>query len=70
MKNILRTLLIVIAIILVIPFKNLQAGEPVTGLLICCRGTNMGPFLINGKWEPKHDYGDIEQKHKSINSKI
>ena len=56
-----RNLLLIIAIILGIHSFKVQAGEPVTGLLICCRGTDMGPFLINGKWEPKHDYGDIEQ---------
>jgi len=68
--NKVRTFLLLIVVFLSVHTQNLQAGEPVTGLLICCRGTNMGPFLINGKWEPKHDYGDIEQKHKSINSKI
>lgn len=56
-----KILLLIFAIILGIHTFKVQAGEPVTGLLICCRGTNMGPFLINGKWEPKHDYGDIEQ---------
>ena len=40
---------------------ELFAGEPVTGLLICCRGSNMGPFLVNGQWNMSHDYGDIEQ---------
>lgn len=56
-----RNLLLIIAIILGVHSYNVQAGEPVTGLLICCRGTDMGPFLINGKWEAKHDYGDIDQ---------
>ncbi len=55
------TLLLIIAIFLAIPSHNVQAGEPVTGLLICCRGSNMGPFLINGKWNQSHDYGDINQ---------
>lgn len=61
MENNVRTLLLMIAIILAIPVQNLQAGEPVTGLLICCRGKDMGPFLINGKWNHSHDYGDINQ---------
>lgn len=56
-----RILLLLIVLILSIYPHNLQAGEPVTGLLICCRGNDMGPFLVNGKWESKHDYGDIEQ---------
>ncbi len=59
MKKNVRTLLLIMAIILAIPSHNLQAGEPVTGLLICCRGTDMGPFLVNGKWDPAHDYSDI-----------
>jgi hypothetical protein len=56
-----RTVLLIIALILATPSYNLQAGEPVTGLLICCRGSNMGPFLINGEWNQSHDYGDINQ---------
>jgi len=61
MKYKIKTLLLLVLIFLGIHSFNVQAGEPVTGLLICCRGTDMGPFLISGKWEPKHDYGDIEQ---------
>jgi len=56
-----KILLLIIAIISGIQIQKLKAGEPVTGLLICCRGVDMGPFLINRKWESKHDYGDIDQ---------
>ena len=38
-----------------------NAGVPVTGLLLCCRGTDRGPFLVNGEWNPSHDYSDIDQ---------
>lgn len=38
-----------------------NAATPVTGLLICCRGKDLGPFLINGKLNPSHDYNKVEQ---------
>ncbi len=37
------------------------SGVPVTGLLICCRGTDRGPYLVNGQWNSNHNYGDINQ---------
>lgn len=40
---------------------GVNAGVPVTGLLLCCRGNERGPFLVNGQWNPNHDYSDIEQ---------
>ena len=61
MMNRVGRLLLVITIIMGINSTRLQAGEPVTGLLICCRGTALGPFLINGEWVYQHDYGDINQ---------
>lgn len=61
MKYKIQILSLLVLIFLGIHSFKVQAGEPVTGLLICCRGTDMGPFLINGKWESKHDYGDINQ---------
>lgn len=34
---------------------------PVTYLLICCRTMNNGTkFLVNGQWQPNHDYRNIE----------
>ncbi|MHB1462618.1 MAG: hypothetical protein ACYC1M_15120 [Armatimonadota bacterium] len=37
-------------------------GHPVCHVLICCRSTNRGiKFLVNGQWNPAHDYGDISQ---------
>jgi len=54
-----KILLLIFSIILGINCADIKAGEPVTGLLICCRGTDMGPFLVNGKWDPNHDYSDI-----------
>ena len=38
-----------------------NAGVPVTGLLLCCRGSDRGPFLVNEEWNPNHDYSDINQ---------
>jgi hypothetical protein len=30
--------------------------------MVCCRVTNKGTtFLVNGQWNPNHDYGDINQ---------
>ena len=40
-----KILLLIIAIISGIQIQNLKAGKPVTGLLICCRGTDMGLFF-------------------------
>lgn len=38
------------------------SGHPVCHVLICCRTTNRGiKFLVNGQWNPAHDYGDISQ---------
>ena len=35
---------------------------PVCHLLICCRSANSGTtFLVNGEWNPAHDYRDIDQ---------
>ena len=39
-----------------------QAGEPCCHVLICCRSANDAmKFQVNGKWNPAHDYGDINQ---------
>ena len=36
------------------------AGEPIAHILICCRSNNQGAtFLVNGVWNPAHDYTDI-----------
>lgn len=38
------------------------AGTPVTHVMPCCRNMNNGTkFLVNGQWNPDHDYNDIEQ---------
>jgi len=51
---------ILLALLSYIP--KASAGEPCCHLLICCRSTNDGmKFLVNGKWNPAHDYGDINQ---------
>jgi hypothetical protein len=35
---------------------------PITHIMVCCRDANMGTtFLVNGKWNPAHDYSDINQ---------
>ncbi len=35
---------------------------PVCHLLVCCRANNQGTtFLVNGAWNPAHDYSDIDQ---------
>lgn len=37
-----------------------MAGEPVAHVMICCRAGNEGAaFLVNGVWNPDHDYTDI-----------
>ena len=42
--------------------SNVKAGEPCCHILICCRGNNDGmTFLVDGKWNPAHDYRDINQ---------
>lgn len=39
-----------------------KAGIPCAHILICCRENNRGmTFLVNGKWNPAHDYSDISQ---------
>lgn len=38
-----------------------KSAVPVTGLLVCCRGNDRGPYLVNGEWNESHDYGDIDQ---------
>ena len=41
---------------------TVKAGEPCCHILICCRSNNDGmTFLINGQWNPAHDYTDIDQ---------
>ncbi len=37
------------------------SSVPVTGLLLCCRGNDRGTYLVEGKWNPNHNYGDINQ---------
>lgn len=54
-----KTLLQLLMIALV--GNSINAGVPVTGLLLCCRGTERGPFLVDGQWNPNHDYRDIRQ---------
>jgi hypothetical protein len=59
-KNIRISLLLIVTM-LSINSQNLFAGEPVTGLLLCCRGSDRGSFLVNGVWNTGHNYGDINQ---------
>jgi len=61
MSTIERLKGVLLSMLLLLFAGNANAGVPVTGLLICCRGTDLGPFLINGKWNSSHDYNDIEQ---------
>lgn len=52
--------IILIALLAYIPKVN--AGEPCCHILLCCRSTNDGmKFLVNGRWNPAHDYNDINQ---------
>lgn len=55
-----------IAVLLLIPlffyFPKSKAGIPCAHIMICCRENNKGmTFLMNGKWNPAHDYSDISQ---------
>ena len=53
-------LLLVISMFIYIPSS--KAGVPCAHILICCRENNRGiQFLVNGKWNPAHDYNDITQ---------
>jgi len=52
--------------IFLLPFlvytPKVKAGEPCCHILICCRGNNDGmTFLVDGKWNPAHDYREISQ---------
>ena len=43
------------------PRSSYPTPIPVTYLLICCRTMNNGTkFLVNGQWQPNHDYRNIE----------
>jgi len=47
---------------LLIYVPKVKAGEPCCHILICCRSNNDGmTFLVNGNWNPAHDYTDIKQ---------
>ena len=42
--------------------KSQKGPVPVCHLLICCRSMNSGStFLVQDKWNPAHDYKDIDQ---------
>lgn len=42
--------------------KSAQGPVPVTHIMVCCRTAGAGTtFLVNGEWNPDHDYGDIDQ---------
>jgi hypothetical protein len=60
MKKLISTVLLVL--VYTISGIQLEAGEPVCHIMICCRSSNEGTkFLVNGEWNPAHDYKDIEQ---------
>ena len=56
--KIVKILHLVIAITLGINCDYIQAGEPVTGLLICCKN-DYNKYLVNGQWLTEPDYRDI-----------
>jgi len=52
------TLTVLFSLTLTVP--QTKAGEPVAHIMICCRSANEGAsFLVNGVWNPNHDYTDI-----------
>lgn len=65
MRNTAMTTWILIAVVLTLGFALMptaHAGHPCAHILICCRSANAGvTFLVNGEWNPNHDYGDLKQ---------
>ncbi len=65
MKKFLGTILLAALLLPVFSSCGKKAAEgpvPVCHLLICCRNNNAGStFLVNGEWNPAHDYRDIDQ---------
>ena len=62
MKNKLTIVFLALQLLLTFAPTNVKAGEPLSYVLVCCRGCNNGvSFLINGEWNSNHDYRDIEQ---------
>lgn len=53
------------AFLAIIGFSGVQAQQlsvPITHVMVCCRENNAGTtFLVNGQWNPAHNYGDINQ---------
>ncbi len=79
MKNIWCKITFLILLISSVFTFKLKAGEPCCHIMPCCKGCNKGmTFLVNGEWNPAHDYGDINQvrdiffkiKNAGINSVI
>ena len=65
-KNLFLILCLAAALLVASTSCSRKAAEegpvPVCHLLICCRGANAGTtFLVNGEWNPAHNYLDIEQ---------
>ncbi len=62
MKTRMTKTLLFLLLLLLMDIPEVNAGEPCCHILICCRNTNDGmTFLVNGKWDPAHDYRDINQ---------
>lgn len=58
---IIRTTILLLIPIFCFILKS-EAGIPCAHIMICCRENNKGiTFLVNGKWNPAHDYSDISQ---------
>lgn len=56
MTKVLFSLLVLLAV------SQAFAGHPCAHVLICCRDSGRGvTFEVNGKFNPSHSYGDIEQ---------
>lgn len=59
--NRFKSLILLALLPLLFITTTVKAGHPCSHILICCRTTNEGiKFFVNGKWEPDHDYRDIE----------
>jgi hypothetical protein len=62
MRNHLFSKALIGFLLLLFCAPTVRAGEPCCHILICCRGNNDGmTFLVDGKWNPAHDYRDINQ---------
>ena len=72
-SKLLLTAALALLALVPVPSANARKAKtqsvPVTHIMLCCRSENMGTkFLVNGEWNPDHDYRDISQVRSILQS--